>query len=98
MRRSRKWNATLETAQRGEVEQLPQRNSCLTSPVAPSFSVARLLLDRRDIPSSEEVTNPPLFRFIFNHQRWATAPIARDYISSIVGADYFRTVGYLIPS
>jgi hypothetical protein len=36
MRRSRKWNATLETAQRGEVKQLPQRKKCLTSPVAPN--------------------------------------------------------------
>ena len=34
MRRSRKWNATLETAQRGEVKLLVQQ--CLTSPVAPN--------------------------------------------------------------
>ena len=36
MRRSRKWNATLETARRGEVKQLLQRNGRLTSPVAPN--------------------------------------------------------------
>jgi hypothetical protein len=48
MRRSSKWNATLDTAQRGraaqarqraastEVKQLLQRNGRLTSPVAPN--------------------------------------------------------------
>jgi hypothetical protein len=35
VRRSRKWNATLETAQRGEVKRLAQWNRRLTSPVAP---------------------------------------------------------------
>jgi hypothetical protein len=35
MRRSRKWNATLETAQRGEVKRFPKAHRCLTSPAAP---------------------------------------------------------------
>ena len=34
MRRSKKWNATLETAQRGEVKHA--YNRCLTSLVAPN--------------------------------------------------------------
>ena len=35
MRRSRKMDATLETAQRGEVKRLVIVKGCLTSPAAP---------------------------------------------------------------
>ena len=52
MRRSRKWNATLETAQRGEVKHA--YNRCLTSPSRRTLEVAMLYLIRRDNPSSEE--------------------------------------------
>jgi hypothetical protein len=65
MRRSRKWNATLETAQRGEVKHLLRCTRCLTSleaarcpacaarPARRILEVARLYLIRRDNPSSE---------------------------------------------
>ena len=51
MRRSRKWNATLETAQRGEVKHVLKQAS---DPPLPRrlLKVAIHLLDRRGVPSS----------------------------------------------
>ena len=65
MRRSRKWNATLETAQRGRAAQARQRaaskkvkhayNRCLTSPSRRTLEVAPLYLIPRDNPSEEGI-------------------------------------------
>ena len=68
MRRSRKWNATLETAQRGEVKQLCNETDRLTSPSRRTLEVAFRYLIRRDNPSSKEgLKIHHQFRFISNH-------------------------------
>ena len=70
MRRSRKWNATLETAQRGEVKHSFRCRGCLTSPVAPNSEGSVPLFDSARQPLLEGGDkNPPQFRFISNHQR-----------------------------
>jgi hypothetical protein len=53
MRRSRKWNATLDTAQRGEVKHVLQQVFD-PPPSRRTLEVALLYLIRRDKPSSEE--------------------------------------------
>jgi len=85
MRRSRKWNATLETAQRGRAAQARQRAAsrevkhlhgcerCLTSPAAPITEGSDPFVRSARRPLLEGGDkNPPQLRFISNHQRWAT--------------------------
>jgi hypothetical protein len=87
MRRSRKWNATLETAQRGEVKHRLAFESCLTSldaarcracaarPVAPNSGGSVPLFDSTRQPLLRGGDkNPPLFKLISNNRLGAPKP------------------------